>query len=294
MMCFSHARDRAYAAHALFPKGKQSFEFFAQAYKRMTEDLLKDYSYTIDGIPGKRVDIVGSVINLATVRWAADYLVSVSSFLYRFHRLMGWQMGVPLKTKADPKGLFTEQEVYDMLSLMFTSTFLNVQPEHSWTLEHGAVQVAKVLQNIIAQNVKDITPAVRPSCLVNAKYCTDAFASQHPVAQLLSFVSSFIWPTETRKPYHEFLERLQESRRPMREIVAQVFGLAIGGSMTFAQTVAQTVDFYMDDERAAERAEIIRLAEADSKDPEQQALLMGYIREAQSKIPRRRAQVLES
>lgn len=244
-----HARDRMWAAHALFPKGRQSLEFYAQAYKRMTEDLLKDYSYTIDGAPGKRVDVVGSVINLVTVRWVANYI-----------------MGIPLKTKADPKGLFTEQEVYDMLSLLFTCALMNVQPEHSWTLEHAALQVVEVLQKVIAQNVKDVSPG-------------------HPVSQLLGFISSFVWPTETRKPYHEFLARLQESERPIRELVAQVLGLALGGSMTFAQSVAQIVDFYMDDARAAERAEIIRLAEADSKDPEQQALLLGYIREGQRLRP---------
>ena len=100
----------------------------------------------------------------------------------------------------------------------------------------------------------------------------------------MNYVSSYVWPTEAKKPYHEFLGRLKASGRDTRAIVAQVIGLAVGSSMTYAQAVAQIVDFYMDDARAAERAEIIKLAEADSADPEQKKLLLGYVREAQSEL----------
>ncbi|EKM48647.1 uncharacterized protein PHACADRAFT_214715 [Phanerochaete carnosa HHB-10118-sp] len=75
-----HAKDKAWAAHALFPKGRESFEDHMQAYKSITEGLVKDYSYNIDGIPGTRVDIVGNVINLIAVRWVSDYLVGFSRF----------------------------------------------------------------------------------------------------------------------------------------------------------------------------------------------------------------------
>ena len=100
----------------------------------------------------------------------------------------------------------------------------------------------------------------------------------------MGFFSSLIWPAEDKKPYHEFLGRLKEGGRPTRDIVAEVIGLAIGGGMIYAQAVAQIVDFYMDDERAAERAEIVKLANADSQDPEQKKLLLGYVREGQSML----------
>ncbi|GJE97837.1 heme peroxidase [Phanerochaete sordida] len=244
-----HARDAAWAKQALFPNGQQSIEVYAQAYKRIAENLLKSSSYTMDGIPGTRVDIVGNVINLISVQFVADHL-----------------LGVPLKTKADPKGLFTPQEVYDMLSLLYTCALMDVQPEHVWLLEHSALQVVDTLREIITQNVKDLS-------------------AWNPVSQVVDFISSFVWPAEPRKPFHEFLARLQTGGRSTSEIVAQALGLAIRGSMPFAQGVAQIVDFYMDDARSKERAEIVRLAQADSKDPQQQALLLGYIREAQRLSP---------
>lgn len=43
---------------------------------------------------------------------------------------------------------------------------------------------------------------------------------------------------------------------------------------------AQVVDFYLDDARAAERTEIIKLV--NQNDPKSDELLRGYMREAQS------------
>ena len=33
--------------------------------------------------------------------------------------------------------MFTEQEVYDMLMVLFTCVFINVLPEHGWALRNG-------------------------------------------------------------------------------------------------------------------------------------------------------------
>ena len=71
-------------------------------------------------------------------------------------------MGMPIKNKDNPHGLFTDQELYDMITLLFTVSVLDVQPEHSWALEYGASQVAKVIQQIVGQNV-DASAAVRVS-----------------------------------------------------------------------------------------------------------------------------------
>lgn len=99
-----------------------------------------------------------------------------------------------------------------------------------------------------------------------------------------------------QKLCHPFLSRLAESGRPMDQLVAQVIGLAVGSCANYAQgtfsihfgwnsidedlAVAHIVDFYLDDDRAKERAEIIKLSQRD--DPESLKLLMGYVREAQS------------
>jgi linoleate 10R-lipoxygenase len=195
------------------------------------------------------------------------------------------QIGIPLKTKENPKGLFTDQEVYDMLTLLFTVSVLDVKPEVSWTLQHGAQQIATVVQQLIEQNLEEVTPSVRIAHLrvtIVTDFNSFRFYFQNPLMALVGAVSNWIWPTEAKKPYHAFLAKLKASGRPTQAIVGQVIGISVASVTLYAQSVAQVVDFYMDDARAKERAEIVRLANEDSSDPAQKALLLGYVREGQS------------
>ena len=52
-------------------------------------------------------------------------------------------------------------------------------------------------------------------------------------------------------------------------------------ALPFAKVIAQVIDFYLDDARAAERAEIVKLANRPSNDAEAKKLLLGYVLEAQ-------------
>ena len=63
-------------------------------------------------------------------------------------------------------GLFTEQEVYDMLMLLFTCVFINVTPEHGWALNEGGAQVSEIINGLIEKSynsVNSLLPPVR-SC----------------------------------------------------------------------------------------------------------------------------------
>ncbi|THH01371.1 hypothetical protein EW026_g1293 [Hermanssonia centrifuga] len=248
-----HQRDKALLLHSLFPT-KDKMAAYVDFYKNKTAALIKEYSYVIDTgdktkPPTMRVDIVRNVVNLISVHWVADYLV-----------------GIPLKTKAQPKGVFTEQEVYDMLSVLFSCVFLNLQPEHGWVLTHAAKQVADIINQMTEKNLNEASPS-------NAS---------NPLAGFVSAVSNLIWPTE-KKPWHDFLGKLAESGRPHRELVGEVIGLSVGSSMNYAQTVAQVVDFYLDDARSQEFAAIKALAARD--DAASMELLCGYVYEARRLNP---------
>lgn len=88
------------ALHALFPT-KDSLDKYRQWYRDQVTLRIKERSWKYDGVPGTYVDIVKDVINVTSVHWAADYLC-----------------GINLKTKENPHGLFTEQEIYDMFSTL--------------------------------------------------------------------------------------------------------------------------------------------------------------------------------
>ncbi|GJJ14559.1 hypothetical protein Clacol_008824 [Clathrus columnatus] len=244
----THETDRSQNLHALFPD-TQTINNYVSWYKQKISDLIKEHSYKIDGVPGTRVEIVGNVINAAAVHWACDYL-----------------MGIPLKTKDNPHGILTEQEVYDALALLFTCVFINVLPEHSWSLRYNAKQIGDVINAFIQNSITEVAPLASGSLLGT-----------------LEGISSGVIHALNSKPYAAYLSKLAATKRPMDVLVAQVIGLAVGSSVNYAQAVTQVIDFYLDDARASERAEIIRLAQKD--DPASFTLLQGYVREAQRLNP---------
>ncbi|KAJ6607611.1 heme peroxidase [Mycena sp. CBHHK59/15] len=250
LLCFDqpakHDPDRALALHALFPS-QDSLNQYRTWYRDSNIRLIKERSWKYDGVPGNYIDIVKSVINTTSVHWAADRLC-----------------GLPLKTKENPGGLYTEQEVYDMFSTLFTCglTFLSIgDNEHGFALRWQAIQSGGVIQALIAKAVLDIAPGSAPNAVMG----------------LLSHVHKYLWPA-TDKPCYPFLSKLSETGRPLNELVATVVGLAVGSSVNYAQAAVHVVDFYFDDAREQERIQILRLAQND--DAKSTELLRGYVREA--------------
>ncbi|KAL4246560.1 hypothetical protein ABKN59_008750 [Abortiporus biennis] len=239
-----HDRDLKEALHAVFPDQK-TIDGYITWFRQKTSEFITSKSYTIDGVAGTRVDIVQNVINLVFVHWASDYLC-----------------GIPVKTKENPKGTFTEQEIYDMFALLFTTVFLNLTPENGWTLHVSGKQVADVVNDLISKAIGEVSPA----------------SSQSLVSGLVN-LNQKILSVGKSKLSDPFLQKIAETKRPMRELCSQVLGLTVGSSVNFAQSAVQVIDFYLDDARAAERAEIIRLSSLN--DDASHELLMGYVREGQ-------------
>ena len=76
-----------------------------------------------EDVPGTYIDIV-NVINATSVHWAADRMVRFSfATIFFSHQKSDSQCGLPLKTKQNPSGLYTEQEIYDMFSTLMSIEF---------------------------------------------------------------------------------------------------------------------------------------------------------------------------
>ncbi|KAJ7174160.1 heme peroxidase [Mycena crocata] len=247
LLCFDqaakHDPDRALALHALFPT-ESALSQYRTWYRDSAAQLIKERSWKYDGVSGNYIDIVKSVINTTSVHWAADRLC-----------------GLPLKTKDNPNGLYTEQEVYDMFSTLVL-TFLSIgDNEHGFALRWAAIQSGGVIQALIAKAVLEIAPKSAPNA----------------VTGLISNISKFLWPPSD-KPWYPFLSKLSETGRPLNELVATVVGLAVGSSVNYAQAAVHVIDFYLDDSHEQERLQIIKLVQSD--DSKSTEILRGYVREA--------------
>ncbi|OBZ79068.1 Psi-producing oxygenase A [Grifola frondosa] len=135
-------KDQAAVLNALFPNQDSSTQC-AFWFREKVQALIKESSFKLDGVAGTRVDIVGNVINLAPVYWVAELL-----------------MGIPLKTKSNPKGILTPQEVNDMLQLVFASIYLNVDPEYGWSLQQQASSYAQILREFIEKSLTEAVPSI--------------------------------------------------------------------------------------------------------------------------------------
>lgn len=90
----THGNSRQLMDRALYcPAWKQEVQAF---YERMTLQLLHEKSYKLGGV--NQVDIVRDVGNLVNVHFAAEVF------------------SLPLKTKDNPRGIYSESELYSVMA----------------------------------------------------------------------------------------------------------------------------------------------------------------------------------
>ncbi|KAG6877820.1 hypothetical protein C0993_003604 [Termitomyces sp. T159_Od127] len=102
-LVFNQARSRhsdKAIIHAIFPD-EASLDQHATAFAASVEAKIKEKSWKYPNISGNYVDIVKDVINAVAVHIAADKVT-----------------GIPLKTAQNPSGIFTENELFDMLATL--------------------------------------------------------------------------------------------------------------------------------------------------------------------------------
>ena len=127
-----HAKQRETMSKTLYiDKWHQHVKHF---YEWITLRLLHEKSCKIAGI--NQVDLTRDVGNLAHVHFAAN------------------MFDLPLKVEENPRGIFTEQELYMAVAVIFTAIFFDFEPTKSFQLRHVAKTISHMLGGIIEANVK--------------------------------------------------------------------------------------------------------------------------------------------
>ncbi|KAF9477868.1 heme peroxidase [Pholiota conissans] len=241
-----HDADRMDVLRAIFPD-KATLTKFATWMAAITKSRIQEKSFRFPGSvnTGTYLDIVKDVINPVGVQWVCDKM-----------------MGISPKTKENPSGLYTYNELYDILSTLFTGNILNIDdPQHAFSINEASANGGAILGALTAKSIIEVSPASSPNF----------------VGGLAARAASFVWPPAD-KPSYPFLSKLTENGRPIDQCVGLILGLAVGSSVNFAQAAVHVVDFYLDDERAKERAQIIKLV--NMNDQKSNELLRGYVCEA--------------
>jgi linoleate 8R-lipoxygenase/9,12-octadecadienoate 8-hydroperoxide 8R-isomerase len=200
-------------------------------YEEITLQLLQRKSYKIAGV--NQVDIVRDVSNLAQIHFCA-HIFSLS-----------------MKTEANPRGVFTEQELYQIMALVFTCIFYDVEVTKSFQLEQASRKVAQQLGELVMANVELVNKAGFIADIVNRLHRHDSL---------------------TDYGVH-MIQRLLDSGLPAKEIVwTHILPSASSMVANQAQLFIQCLDFYLEPENAHHLAEIQRLSKEDT--PESEELLL--------------------
>ncbi|KAF4625551.1 hypothetical protein G7Y89_g12617 [Cudoniella acicularis] len=199
--------------HGLYPTDWQAEvrTFFTQT----TNKLLKEYAYKIP-VSSKnkakstyQVDIVRDVANLVNTRFAASVF------------------SLPLKSDEHPRGIYTEQELYQVLSLLYISIFCNNDVAKSFQIREAAHLLAQQLGELVLLNAEAISAT---------GLLSDLLAKLHKDAGGLTEYGTHM------------IQRLLESKLPVKEVV---FGhlLPTAASMTANQAAvfSEALDFYLGD-----------------------------------------------
>ncbi|KAM0345970.1 hypothetical protein ACHAPU_006024 [Fusarium lateritium] len=207
-------------------------------YAITAEKLLAQKSYKLAG--KTQVDVVRDVGNVAHTHFVAR------------------MFNLPLKTEENPKGIFSEQELYKILAVIFTCIFFDIDPAKSFPLRQGAREVAQALGKVVEMNVKLAT-----SVGVKGLFTSKQDKNNDPLSA-----------------YGENMAKgLKKAGLSTYDIVwSQILPTAGAMVPNQAQVFAQTLDWYLSPAGEKYRPELHRIAALETGN-ETDTLLLGYAME---------------
>ncbi|ATY62963.1 fatty acid [Cordyceps militaris] len=229
-----HAIQRASVGTALFGEPwKAAVKAF---YTQTTDRLLAQKSYRLAGQP--QIDIVRDVGNLVHTHFVARVF------------------NLPIKTAEHPTGVFSEQELFQFLTMIYICIFLDYDPVKSFPLRRAAKAASAQLGALIEANVK-----------LGLVFGIKGLYVQSLKKDVLARYG------------HQLVRALAKTGLNAHEIAwSQILPTAGAMVPNQAQMFAQSVDWYLSAEGAPYRDELERIAAEESSDAGD-ALLLGYAME---------------
>ncbi|OOQ87882.1 Linoleate 10R-lipoxygenase [Penicillium brasilianum] len=198
-------------------------------YEDVTLRLIKEKGAKLAGI--NQIDITRDVGNLAHVHFASTLF------------------GLPLKTEENPRGLFTEHEMYMILTTIYSALFFDVDAPKSFSLNRASTAVSQQLGNVVEATVKADTNSGLLSGLIDNFRPHDNALREYGTAAL---------------------RRLEESGLSASQITwSQIIPTIVGMVPNQGQVFTQIIEYYTSPEGKKHWAEISRLAKEDTKDSDE-------------------------
>lgn len=221
----ANEESRKLVMKALYPKNwaKEVKSF----YEDITAKLLKKYAFRINGT--NCVDIVRDVSILAHTHFSANLF------------------SLPLKTEDSPHGIYTEQELSQILSVLFFAIFYDIDPSKSFPLKTAAKTLGRTLGTLVLLNVESIARFGKIADLV------EKMKTQGPLTEYGTHM----------------IHRLLESGLPVKDVVwGQLMPTASSMVANQSQLFSQVLDYYLTDgvEHMPKMQEVAQLETEESEE----------------------------
>jgi cytochrome P450 len=208
-------------------------------YASKTRELLAEKSAKIADF--NQVDIIRDVGNKAHVHFCSEMFM------------------LPLKTEERPYGIFTEAELYLIMTAVFSLVFFDVDPVGSFPLHVKSFKATQTLGKLVEANVKAIAASGIASELIKR-----------------------IWPNESSlKSYgiHMIQRLLDSGMEPEQLVWGQILGTAGGMVSNQGQLFGQTIEYFLVGEGKKHWPDIQALAQRPDTDDAAFDTLMRYFLE---------------
>lgn len=205
----ANAANRAHIKKALYPELWE--EEVRKFYTETTTKLLDKYSYSLGAKSGLReVDLVRDVINLVNVRFQACLI------------------SLPIKTDETPRGIYTEQELYLLLTVIFSAIFFDADIANGLKLNTTARELMQQLGSLVQLNAESV-------------------AKVGPLADLVARLGGAKSANSTLSQFgNHLIERLMEKGKSIEEVVwNSIMPLAAAAVANQGGVLSQCIDYYL-------------------------------------------------
>ncbi|KAK0117789.1 hypothetical protein ONS95_012115 [Cadophora gregata] len=208
----------------LYPKDWQSE--VKKFYEQTTTELLEEYSFKVPGKNAYQVDIVRDIANLVSARFAASVF------------------SLPIKTEESPRGIYTEQELYQVLALCSINISHNSDVTKSFQIREAAHLLAQQLGDLVLLNAEAISAT---------GFLADVLAKLHQHTALTDYGTHMI-------------QRLLDSKISIKDVVwSHILPTAASMTANQSQIFSEALDYYLG-EGAEYIPKIYKLSKANTKE----------------------------
>ncbi|EUC55588.1 linoleate diol synthase, partial [Rhizoctonia solani AG-3 Rhs1AP] len=209
--------------------------YFQNYFYEATKTILQEMSYTLGSHQSKCLDIV-DVFDSVIVRFVSEEIG-----------------GLSLKSEANPRGLYFEHELKEMIEEIYSHVFVDLDIQHIFRVTKNAKSNARRL----------------------LLHIRETYTSANGLGPITERIFGFF--SGTGRPSFDFMRRLHKSGKSKDQLCNAVLA-AIVASFEFIPALINVVNFYLETANAEHKTQLVALA--SSNDPQANNVIAGYVREA--------------